>query len=309
MQRIAVTTGDPAGIGPEIIADILSRDPALGNQLAVLGDPVFCDEIKRHFPSVEIEAQASRANQNRFEAGKPNDESARVALDAMMEAASGCRSGRYKGVVTGPVSKANLQKIGFSHAGQTEFFAAEWSGEPSMAFVGAELVVVLATWHIPLSEVPAAYNEVTLELAVKRAHELGKLLGRSDPRIGVCGLNPHAGEGGVLGHEERETLDPCLNRLRDTYPGLSVALPGDTVFMRQRRGEFDVVVSGYHDQALAAVKTLEFDKAVNVTLGLPWIRTSPDHGTGFDIAGKGIASSESFRRAIELAVRLTGGEI
>ena len=174
-----------------------------------------------------------------------------------------------------------------------------------MAFVGQALCVVLATWHIPLSEVPKTLDASCLEKAVRRALSLGRRLGVEAPRIGVCGLNPHAGEGGMIGREERDVLDPTLDRLREAIPGLSVCLPGDTVFHRQLKGDFDVIVAAYHDQALAAVKTLEFDTAVNLTLGLPHIRTSPDHGTAFDIAGEGVADPSSFTAAFELARRLT----
>ena len=174
-----------------------------------------------------------------------------------------------------------------------------------MAFVGGELQVVLATWHIPLREVPIALDAEALERAVRRASALCGMQGRDQPRIGVCGLNPHAGEGGILGEEERDVLDPCLDRLRGEFPGLSRCLPGDTVFDRQRRGHFDVVVAAYHDQGLAAVKTLEFDRAVNVTLGLDYLRTSPDHGTAFEIAGKGVADSSSFSAAVRVLRELT----
>ena len=163
----------------------------------------------------------------------------------------------------------------------------------------------MATWHIPLREVADALTAECLELAVRRADALAKSFGVEVPRIGVCGLNPHAGEGGILGIEERDVLDPALDRLRSEMPGLSKCLPGDTVFFRQRKGEFDVVVSAYHDQGLAAVKTLEFDAAVNVTLGLPYVRTSPDHGTAFDIAGRGLADSGSFAAALSVARQLT----
>jgi 4-hydroxythreonine-4-phosphate dehydrogenase len=223
----------------------------------------------------------------------------------MLAAADGCREGLYRGVVTGPVSKYWLCEVGFQHPGQTEFFAAQWGGEPSMAFVGKELVVVLATWHLPIRAVADALTADRLEQAVRRADLLGRLLGVASPRIGVCGLNPHAGEGGILGTEERDVLDPCLDRLRVEFPRLSSCLPGDTVFFRQRRDEFDVVVAAYHDQALAAVKTLEFDSAVNVTLGLPHLRTSPDHGTAFELAGKGKANPASFLAALKVAQRLT----
>jgi 4-hydroxythreonine-4-phosphate dehydrogenase len=203
------------------------------------------------------------------------------------------------------VSKHWLQQVGFEYPGQTEYFADVWGGQASMGFIGKELRVVLATWHIPLREVADALTADCLELAVRRADSLARSYGIEQPRIGVCGLNPHAGEGGILGSEERDVLDPALDRLRFELPGLSKCLPGDTVFFRQRRGEFDVVVAAYHDQGLAAVKTLEFDVAVNVTLGLQFVRTSPDHGTAFDIAGRGLADHGSFAAALSVARQLT----
>ena len=174
-----------------------------------------------------------------------------------------------------------------------------------MGFVGNKLRAVLATWHIPLRDVAKALTAECLESAVRRAFSLARSLGAEVPRIAVCGLNPHAGEGGMLGDEEREVMDPVLNQLRGEMPGLSRCIPGDTAFFRQLQGEFDVVVAAYHDQGLAAVKTLEFDSAVNVTLGLPFVRTSPDHGTAFDIAGKGLANYGSFAAALKVARQLT----
>ena len=241
--------------------------------------------------------------------GKPSLEGAVVALDALKVAAEGCLGGRFCSVVSGPVSKYWLQQIGFPYAGQTEFFAEVWNGESTMGFVGDKLRVVLATRHIPLREVPDALTAESLEVAVQRAYELARSFGAKEPRIGVCGLNPHAGEGGVLGEEERDVLDPALDRLREKMPWLSKCLPGDTVFFRQIKGEFDVVVAAYHDQALAAVKTLEFDTAANVTLGLPFVRTSPDHGTAFEIAGKGVADCNSFLAALSVARQLTVGKL
>ena len=178
-----------------------------------------------------------------------------------------------------------------------------------MAFVGQSLRVVLATWHMPLSEVPSALTAECLTLAVERADQLARALGVASPKIAVCGLNPHAGENGLIGVEERDVLNPALKKLQNRYPGLSECLPADTVFYRQRKGEFDVVVAAYHDQGLAAVKTLEFDSAVNVTLGLPYLRTSPDHGTAYDLAGKGEADCGSFLSALRLAQRLTSSKI
>lgn len=241
-----------------------------------------------------------------FEAkpGEPTETGARVALKAMEAAAAGCRDGDYSGVVTGPVSKAGLARVGYAFPGQTEFFAAHWGGGPVMAFCGGRLRVVLLTWHIPLCEVPAQLTQENFARSVRAADALGRAEGVAQPRIAVCGLNPHAGEGGLLGAEEITTIDPILDALRGEFPGLSRALPGDTVFGRQLRGEFDVVIALYHDQGLAPLKVIDFDEAVNVTLGLPFVRTSPDHGTAFGIAGKGVASATSFANAVTVARRL-----
>lgn len=299
---LAVTCGDPSGVGPEVIGAALREDPALARNAVLIGPRAWAEplagSLKARFQSVGPEDFSA-------DPGQPTEEGAAVALAAMEAAAQGCREGRCRAVVTGPVSKAWLQRAGFRHPGQTEFFAAAWGGEPTMAFAGRKLRVVLATWHIPLREVPDALDADALERAVRRAFDLAKAFGSDHPRIGVCGLNPHAGEGGLLGQEEREVLDPALDRLREEIPGLSPCLPGDTVFHRQAQGEFDVLVAAYHDQALAAVKTLEFDAAVNLTLGLPHVRTSPDHGTAFDIAGQGRADPGSMAAALSLAGRLS----
>jgi 4-hydroxythreonine-4-phosphate dehydrogenase len=236
--------------------------------------------------------------------GEPSVEGARAALAAMERAATGTISGEFSGVVTGPVSKSWLQKAGYPFPGQTEFFADRWGGEPTMAFCGGRLRVVLLSWHIPLRDVPSQLTEPNIARAVLAADELARAEGVASPRIGVCGLNPHAGEGGMLGTEERDILDPALDRLRKTFPSLSRSEPSDTIFGRSLRGEFDVIVALYHDQGLAPLKTIDFDEAVNVTLGLKHVRTSPDHGTAFGIAGKGVASARSFANAVTVARRL-----
>jgi 4-hydroxythreonine-4-phosphate dehydrogenase len=301
---LAITCGDPAGVGPEVITHALRSDYRLGSDCVVIGPRSWAAPLAR-----ELDLRYEVVGSDDYEAvlGSPTMAGTEIALAALELAAQGCVEGRFGGVVSGPVSKHWLQQVGFTHPGQTEFFAQAWGGVPTMGFVGNELQVVLATWHIPLREVADALTAECLTLAVQRAYALARAYGVKAPRIGVCGLNPHAGEGGILGVEERDVLDPTLNELRKSMPGLSTCLPGDTVFFRQRRGEFDVVVSAYHDQGLAAVKTLEFDAAVNVTLGLPHLRTSPDHGTGFDIAGRGIADHRSFAAALKVARQLTGG--
>ncbi len=299
---MAITCGDPAGVGPELIEALLQAEPKLAGEVLVFGPKQWVDDLHARF-RVPREAVGDPAYQ--MDPGCPTVAGATLALEAMQRAAQGCQSGRFRGVVTGPVSKYWLSQAGFPFLGQTEFFADIWGGAPTMAFIGERLRVVLATWHIPLRAVPDTLDAACLEKAVDRACQLAQLLGVAEPRIGVCGLNPHAGEAGLLGKEEVEVLDPLLDRLREQLPGLSRCLPGDTVFHRQLQGEFDVVIAAYHDQGLAALKALEFDSAVNVTLGLPFLRTSPDHGTAFEIAGRGRANSGSFRAAVRVLRELT----
>ncbi|HTB62111.1 MAG TPA: 4-hydroxythreonine-4-phosphate dehydrogenase PdxA [Opitutales bacterium] len=292
---LALTCGDPAGVGPEIIAGWLRANPAEAANVVPIGPRKWLETLG---------VAGKVVGQELGEPGKPTVEGAAMALAALETAAIGCRAGEFSAVITGPVSKSWMQKAGFTFPGQTEFFAARWSGAPTMAFAGGKLRIVLATWHIPLMEVASALDEVCLMRAVTQADHLARKLGAKSPRIAVCGLNPHAGEDGILGTDERDRIDPWLDKLRARFPGLSRCEPGDTVFWRQLRGEFDVVVALYHDQGLAPLKTVDFDESVNITLGLPWVRTSPDHGTAFRIAGQGKASWKSFGNAVALARRL-----
>ncbi len=295
---LALTCGDPAGIGPEIIARWLRENPDWANRVCAIGPAAWLESLD--CPGVPCPGQGSL-----FVPGRPTDEGARLAWQAMRIAAEGCREGRFCGVVTGPVSKERLQAVGYPFPGQTEFFADAWGGIPSMAFAGRELRVVLATWHEPLHTIPNRFRQTPdlLDRAVIRAVEWGRREGWAEPRIAVCGLNPHAGEGGLLGSEERDLLNPRLAVLRRIYPGVSDCLPPDSVFHRLREGEFDIAVALYHDQGLIAVKTLEFHQAVNISLGLPFIRTSPDHGTAYALAGRGLARTGSWAHAVELAWR------
>lgn len=303
MKKIALTCGDPAGVGPEIIVRWLAENPEEAQNVTAIGPKTWLD-------SLPCEGIAVGEENFEITPGAPSEAGQRVALAAMERAAAGTRDGEFSAVVTAPVNKAGLKSIGYEFPGQTEFFAARWGGVPVMAFAGGKLSVVLATWHIPLRDVPAALTEETLSRAVEQAaflarklkHHLGEAdSGRASCSIGVCGLNPHAGEQGILGREEIEIIEPVLEKLRLRFPGLSHCVPADTIFARQLRGEFDVVVALYHDQALAPLKTVEFDEAVNISLGLPFIRTSPDHGTAYDIAGKGIAKIRSFANAVKMA--------
>jgi 4-hydroxythreonine-4-phosphate dehydrogenase len=301
-MKIAITSGDPAGVGPEIIKRWLPAATATGAEFVVFGLASWLDSL--HAPAgfelVPVGAEGFRATP-----GRPTAFGSEAALAAMEEAANGCRAGKFAAVVTGPVSKIEMQRVGFRFPGQSEFFADRWGGTPSMAFTGGRLRVVLATWHVPLREVPNHLTREALERSVRHAAWLARAEDCATPRIAVCGLNPHAGEDGMLGREEGDYLNPWLEIMRPQFPGLLPCQPGDTVFARALNGEFDVIVALYHDQGLAPLKAVDFDSAVNVTLGLSHIRTSPDHGTAFGITGRGIANTTSFENAVTAAVRLT----
>jgi 4-hydroxythreonine-4-phosphate dehydrogenase len=302
-SRLALTCGDPAGVGPEIVAAWLHAHRDEAREIAVLGPALWLGTLDTAAQKIAVGMETFAATP-----GQPSGEGALVAWAAMERAAKGCAQGEFAGVVTGPVSKEWLARIGYAFPGQTEFFAARWGGEPVMAFCGGKLRVVLATWHVPLDQVSKLLGPHLLRRTIAAASEL---VAADEPdrgprpiRIGVCGLNPHAGEAGLLGREEIELLNPALDRIRGEFPGISRCEPGDTLFARQLRGEFDVVVALYHDQGLAPLKVVDFDEAVNITLGLPHVRTSPDHGTAFGIAGKGQARGTSFANAVTMARRL-----
>jgi len=299
--RLAITCGDPAGVGPEIIALWVLQRPRALRHVTLLGPESWLEPLHGR-----CNAQFAAVGDERFRAvpGKPGVAGARVAVAAMEVAAQGCVDGDFDAVVTGPVSKEWMAKVSPGFVGQTEFFAERWGGEPTMMFAGGRLRVALATWHVPLSAVARELTPERLERAVRRADWLCRAEGVARPRIAVCGLNPHAGEHGLLGSEEGEWMTPLLRRLRRVLPGVSDPLPGDTVFLRALQGEFDAVVAAYHDQGLAPLKAVDFDRSVNVTLGLPFLRTSPDHGTAFGLAGRGEADGGSFAAAVRLADRL-----
>jgi 4-hydroxythreonine-4-phosphate dehydrogenase len=316
-KPLALTCGDPAGVGPEIIAGWLIAHPDEARDVAVIGPARWLASLATPAEKIAVGLEDFAATP-----GHPTGEGALLAWAAMERAAAGGRRGEFCGVVTGPVSKGGLAKIGYAFPGQTEFFAARWGGDPVMAFCGGKLKVVLATWHVPLHKVAEMLGPHLLQRTVAAANELARAFPApigaggpaqeppaqtapgDPPRIGVCGLNPHAGEGGLLGYEERDLIDPVLDQLRGEFPQLSRCEPGDTLFARALRGEFDVVVALYHDQGLAPLKAVDFDEAVNVTLGLAHVRTSPDHGTAFGLAGRGVARGTSFANAVTVARRL-----
>lgn len=290
MIRLALTLGDPRGIGPEIAAKALSdpRIAALGASWYVIGPTGTGVPVKE---SVGVWAPTGRTVDDIALAG-------RLAGLAVQRAARMALGGEVDAIVTAPLDKAALQAGGFDFPGHTEMLA-ELAGVPAtMMLASDKLRVVLATTHIALRDVPAA---VTREALLQAAHATREGLrhdfGIAEPRLALCALNPHAGDSGRFGHEDDELLAPVAREA-----GMAGPFPADTVFVRAMRGEFDAVIAPYHDVGMTAIKVASFGSAVNVTLGLPFVRTSPDHGTALDIAGQGVASAESLVAAMRLAV-------
>jgi 4-hydroxythreonine-4-phosphate dehydrogenase len=280
---ILITPGDPAGIGPEVIQKALASTAL----------PQNCEFELLPYDSTII-------------TGKPSEASARIALDCLETAARRLREGSADAVVTGPVCKESLQALGFPFPGQTEFFCDRLHAEDvTMCLTGDHLTVALVTIHIPLAEVSAALQPTAI---IKSGTHLADYLRqrlKRQPRIAVCGLNPHAGENGAFGREEIETITPAIDELnrsgRAEFSGPHVP---DAIFRDAARGRYDAVLCMYHDQGLIPLKLLDFDNAVNISLGLPRPRLSPDHGTAFDIAGKNIADHSSMLRALQRAAEM-----
>jgi 4-hydroxythreonine-4-phosphate dehydrogenase len=315
---LAVALGDPAGIGPEIAAqawarrvehalppffvvgDVRSVEAVWDGPLVRLSDPadaaaVFPDAL----PIVQVE------DGGEIVPGQPNMAGARCALDSLELAVGLARADGASGLVTGPVSKSQLYAIGFVHPGQTEFVAERCGVAPEravMMLAGPTLRTIPITIHLPLKDVPGA---LTADLIVTRAEVADRGLRRDfgivGPRLVIAGLNPHAGENGALGREEIEVILPAIERLQAQGIDVRGPLSADTMFNPRARAGFDVALCPYHDQALIPIKTLHFDDGVNVTLGLPIVRTSPDHGTAFGIAGKGVADPGAMIAAIRMA--------
>ncbi len=295
---IAITSGDPAGIGPEIASAWLASNPTLAAETVAIGCEAWTSTLKS--PTLAVGERTHRPKP-----GRPEEAGQRIALAAMEEAAEGVKLGRYRAVVTGPVSKEGLAGVGFRHPGQTEFFAAHWGGTPVMAFAGGKMTVGLATWHIPLSAVPTALTQEAVRRTALALHRLKLRMGVTRPKIAVCGLNPHAGEKGLMGTEDMTVVRPAVEALRAEGIDAEGPLPGDTVFHRHLMGDYDAVVAAYHDQGLAPLKSVDFATSANLSLGLPYVRTSPDHGTAYALVGTGRADIGSFDSAVRLALRLT----
>lgn len=327
LKPLAITQGDPSGIGPEITLRAWLQRSQETHPFFVLADPHHlhrCAEalgLDVPMRTVEPEQAASifaytlpvvaLTDQVEGRPGIPNQNDARATIASIEQAARLIQAGRAGAMVTNPITKASLYRAGFSHPGHTEFLGElsqicfDQPAHPVMMLWSPALAVVPVTIHVSLAQ---AISQLTSDLIVQTglttANAMRTQFGIDEPRLAFSGLNPHAGEDGMMGEEENTIIRPALEQLRQHGINALGPLPGDTMFHAQARENYDVALCMYHDQALIPVKTLAFDTAVNVTLGLPFIRTSPDHGTAYDIAGKGLAKPDSLIASLELAGRL-----
>jgi 4-hydroxythreonine-4-phosphate dehydrogenase len=323
---LAVTMGDPSGIGPEIIAKMYLRRPAARRWIAV-GDPMVLREALAEIDgraSVRAIATVSEAryldgtldvlSASRLAAlppkGRISAASGQAAFDAVVAAIRFACAGQVAGIVTAPIHKEALAAAGLCYPGHTEVLAEHGgASKVAMMLANTEIRTVLVTAHCSLAEAIRSADFAAQIDAIRFADEGARALGIAAPRIAVAGLNPHAGEGGLFGDEEARIIAPAIAAARASGYDVSGPWPGDTVFMQARAGRFDVVVAQYHDQGLIPVKYLGLAHGVNITLGLPFVRTSPDHGTAFDIAGLGLADPSSLETAFDHALRLSANRI
>jgi 4-hydroxythreonine-4-phosphate dehydrogenase len=306
---VALTVGDPAGIGPEVVLRALDAADRPDVPFVVYGPLASLRDRGRRFGLKTPEQLAVSVVDIPLEApvalGVSSAAGGRAAARAVLRAAQDAKSGRVDALVTAPLNKESLAAAGYPWPGHTEMLAeAAETPDVAMMFVGGGLRVALLTIHRSLRSVADAVTGEEVRRVVRLVHRELPRFGAPRRRIALCGLNPHAGENGLFGREERDVLSPAVAALRAEGLDLSGPLPADSLFVRAVRGEFDAVVAAYHDQGLIPVKLLAFGHAVNVTLGLPFVRTSVDHGTGFDIVEKGIADGQSLVAAMSLAVAL-----
>ncbi len=319
--NIGITIGDANGIGPEIAlrtalecdwsADLrlylVGSQPSIVNQAEKLGLPPPSTTIPG---TEECAAQVliwdtEPGNVPEYRPGEIASDAAFVAHRSINHATTACIEGVLDAMVTGPISKEGFHLAGIDEIGHTEMIARLTGAERfGMVLMGGGLRVILATRHLSIRQVPRDLDLEKVQTAIELLDEGLKWFGIAEPRLGVCGLNPHAGDGGALGHEEAEFISPAILAARERGVNVDDVVPADVIFYKALKGEYDGVVAMYHDQGLAPLKMIAFDEGINVTVGLPIIRTSPDHGTAFDIAGRGMANPSSMIAATKLAYQL-----
>jgi len=306
--RIAITTGEPAGIGPDLCCALQARDDA---ELILIGDNKLLHERSQQLSLPALNTQIFNIEAaSPVIAGKLNPANAHYVLDTINHAVAGCRDAQYDAMVTAPVHKGVINDAGVSFSGHTEFIAEQLDADPVMVLAADELRVALATTHLPLAEVAAEITQPLIEKTLKILHtDLISKYNIEQPHIVVCGLNPHAGESGHLGHEEIDSIIPAIEAAQTQGINVTGPYPADTLFTPRHLTGADAVLAMYHDQGLPVLKYAGFGKAVNITFGLPIIRTSVDHGTALDLAATGKADGGSLLAAIDLAVSLAHAKL
>lgn len=314
---IAVTAGEPAGIGPDLCVE-LAAQPRHDARIVIIADSTVlatrARQLRRAFEPRSWTAASTEPGCYlltinacaQVHAGTLNTANAAYVIETLERAVAGCQSGEFTALVTGPVHKACLNDAGFAFSGHTEFLAEHSATPlPVMMLAAPGLRVALATTHLPLAQVASAITRERLTKVLRVLHaDLKKRFGIADPLIAVCGLNPHAGESGHLGREEVEVIEPVLRALTAQGMRLRGPVPADTAFVPAQLAGVDAVLAMYHDQGLPVLKHHDFANAVNVTLGLPFVRTSVDHGTALELAGTGRADSKSLNAAITMALTM-----
>lgn len=322
--RLAITLGDPAGIGPEVVLKALMHDDVyaqadplvIGDRRVVertvsaLGLPLAIQAIAdvrnaTFSPGTVTLLDLENADPDAFAIGEESAVAGSAAVDYVFRACDLAMAGEVDAIVTAPLNKAAMHMAGYTYAGHTELLT-ERTNAPrvSMLLIGPGLRIVHVSTHVALSEAIARVTPQRVEEVIQLAHDACRALGIPEPRIAVAGLNPHASEGGIFGNEEAQSIVPAIAAARARGLNVSDPQPPDTVFLRATKGHYDIVVAQYHDQGHIPMKLLAFDSGVNVSYGLPVIRTSVDHGTAFDIAGTGVASESSMLAAIDVAVQM-----
>lgn len=316
-KKIAITMGDPTGIGPEIIVKALDSLTIKPEDYLLIGNKEL---FKQTASDIEIKLDENieiidiPSDKSQIEIGTPGIESGKSSFLALEKACELAINDEIKAIVTAPVSKQAINMAGYHYSGQTEILQKYLSGQAEMLFVAGDFKVLLLTRHIPISKVPESLNADHIINSIKALNNsLINNFGISNPKLAICGLNPHAGEAGLIGNEENEIIIPAINKLKDDYSiNTEGPFPADTVwikaskpYLENKPQPYDAYIACYHDQGLIPIKLLAMNKTVNVTINLPIIRTSPSHGTAFDIAGKNIANYSSMQEAIKLALAIS----
>lgn len=304
---LVITAGDPAGIGYEEACKFFLDPISKKYDIALIGhnwivEKTFKDVLKKKMPS-HMKVINIDDNKFKYSYGEHNIECGKAAMHYIEHAVKGCLDGKYDAIITCPINKKSIKEAGYNFPGHTEYlgFLSD-TKNVSMMLAGTHIKTILATTHLPLKDVPKALTEEVILRAIQSAHDAGIYFGKKNPKIAVCGLNPHSGDNGAIGTEEINLIIPSIDKAKELGLNAYGPFPADTIYTKTK--EYDFIIAMYHDQGMIPVKVDSFGEAVNVTLNLPFIRTSVDHGTAFDIAGHGVAKYSSLVKAIDFAANM-----